>query len=548
MEKDYIGLRQSVDATFNTLEETLSQAAPRKHIKEKKYPITNHGRRRAQRKKLPKNNSQINSLLAASSKSKDELRNPTPSTDNARGVKQSQRTVIISGSTLTRPKRSDDSKDTMLIQDKLEKEKSIRKGVKKRNERMAKSRKQRDKIEKERLRKFEANSSVMRQKRLRKRATDKKTKKKMIDNWRIYITLASRIQSTLLIIQRFRAFKQHLHVQDISARVITRQMRVFRFRQYRKRVKGAMQIIGIVLLVKVRLWKESRRRVGCDNIRAFLLALERENRSSGGCLALIVKGKKWRAYRQKIIILQRLWRQRLAVTEAQATLIDYQWRNAQDLQTTLEAENIFKEEESVCIAESDRLEAINRTRKLIKLRPLPIKQCRTMSEIKQELIKGKDILSIGNIVPSEIRNSLIRDTLRYLRQMHIQDLKAFEIALKEYQIHLLSMQRRRALLVNFSGNKVANAWVSNGQESNRCMKSGDHQMQKCFNIPSKPFFRAILCRLALEKLMEVGAAYVKNIRKAWKPENMELEDLYYDSKAVAKIQKRKKGSQRDISL
>ena len=272
------------------------------------------------------------------------------------------------------------------------------------------------------------------------------------------------------------------------------------------------------------------------------MELEKENRSSGGCLALIVKGKKWRAYRQKIIILQRLWRQRLTVTEAQATLIDIQWRRAQDLQTMLEAENIFKEEELVCIAENERIEAINRTRKLIKLRPLPIKQCRMLNEIKQELINGKDILSIGHIVPSEIRNSLIRDTLRYLRQMHIKELKAFEIALKNHQDHLSSLQRRRALLVSFSGNMVANAWVSGDQNFYRFMKTSGNKS----DVPSKPFFRAVLCPLALEKLMEVGANYVKNVRKAWRPENMDLRDLFYDSKAVAEMQKREKGRQHEI--
>ena len=421
---------------------------------------------------------------------------------------------------------------------------SIREGAKKRNQRMLRSRKQREKIERERQKKFQSNTSALRQKRRRKQASEKKERSEIINKWTVYIAIAARIQSAFLIVQRYRQYQHNLCLQDFSSRVITRQMRLFRFRQYRKRIKGAMHMIGIVLLVKVRLWKQSRRRVGSDNVRAFLLELEKENQSSGGCLALIVKGKKWRAYRQKIIILQRLWRRRLSITEAQALLIDYQWKRAQDLKTKYEAEAIFKKEESVCLEENERIEAINRTRKLIKLRPLPMKKCRTLQEIKEEMTKGVDILSRGNIVPHEIRNALIRDTLRRLRQMYMKDVKSYDIAFKKYQEYLTSLQRRRALLVSFSGNKVANAWVWDTQKSNGFVKAGDDvQNESRVCMPSKPFFRAVLCPQAVQKLMDIGAKHVNDIRKAWRPENMDLMELCYDSRLVVEIQQREKGSE-----
>ncbi len=167
----------------------------------------------------------------------------------------------------------------------------VRKGKKALKARLDETRKRREKLEKERLEHLEGNSGLMRQKRLKQRSLEEKLKLKSVNYWLISVVLGARVQSAIDMVVNFRDYKRQLELEDTSARMITRQMRVYRFRRYRKRVQVAMLVITRAFLVKIRLWRKSRRRVAHDRIRAFLLALEEEARTSGGCLALIVKGK-----------------------------------------------------------------------------------------------------------------------------------------------------------------------------------------------------------------------------------------------------------------
>ncbi len=232
----------------------------------------------------------------------------------------------------------------------------------------------------------------------------------------------------------------------------------------------------------------------------------------------------------KIIILQRLWRQQLRIISAQVLLIDRQWQQEQDRRTEIEVEKIYAEEEAKVIAENERIENINRTRKLIKLKPLPRKRRDNRDEIRVRLKEGKDLLSLHNIVPTEIRHELIRDMLKHLRCLHLNQLKSFDKAVQKYEDEMKDRQRRRAILVGFSGNGAVNSWVWGKSRSRPDMIELDHN-----NIlpPSKPLFHIVLGEVALHTLMEIGKKYVEDLRRAWNPASMKIIALPYIAQEAA---------------
>jgi hypothetical protein len=412
------------------------------------------------------------------------------------------------------------------IIDKEAKVKLIQERAKKRDKRIIQTRKRKDKIEKDRREYCQSNSGVMRRQRMKKQADEKRKKIRMIYKWTMIVVLGSRLQAATQMIQQFRQYKRQVELEDKASRTIARQMRILKFRLYRKRVRGAIRVLANVFLIKVRLWRNSRRRLASDRVKAFLLALEKCEGETGGCLALIVKGKKWRAYRMKIIILQRLWRQRLKIISAQVLLIDRQWQQEQNQRTELEVERIYKEAETKVAAENEHIENINRTRKLIKLRPLPRKKCDNCNQIRAKILQGVDLLSIGNIVPIEIRYGIIRDMLKHMRIMHLNQLKTYNKALKIFKEEVRDRQRRRALLVRFSGNNEVSTWIW-GKNKSRSDVTGFESNEL---PPIKPFPHIILGATTLSILLALGQKYVNALRKLWNPKTMDIVFLPYNGK------------------
>ena len=290
-------------------------------------------------------------------------------------------------------------------------------------------------------------------------------------------------------------------------RIITRQMRLFQFRRYRRRVRNAVRILGTIFVIKLRLWKNSRMRLASDTVIAFLVALEEENRNTSGCLAFIVKSKKWRAYRIKIIILQRLWRKKILVIDAQVLLIDNQWKREQEKITNIDVDRMYKENEINVKEDNEVIEAMNRTRNLIKLRPLTKKDHISRAELEKQIIKGNDLLSIGNIVPTEYRHGIIKDVLQNMKQLHIFQLRRYEEEYYQYKRAVMSIQRRRAMLVKFSGNRVANALLL--KSFKMCQEKATIKVSLPnidIVIPNKPCFRVVLSPVSdiLEKLSLVA--------------------------------------------
>lgn len=430
-------------------------------------------------------------------------------------------------------RNSNYSNASITKEGKVAKSKSIKENAKKRHERMEETKRRRDQLDKKRLQHLQQNSGIQRQKRIKKRALEEKSMQHKVTKWIMIVTLGLRMQAALQLVKKFREYKAQLEIEDKAARIITRQMQIFKFRMYRKRVNGAFRILATIFLVKIRLWKQSRRRVASDRVTAFLLALERDNKDSGGCLALIVKGKKWRAYRLKIIILQRLWRHRLKMISSQVLLIDRQWQLEQRRRTDKEVETIYTQQEANVFGENEHIENINRTRRLLKMQPLPKKICDTRDQIRARLLKGVDLLSSGHIVPSEIRYGIIRDMLKHLRRLHLQQIELYEKAFQRYEKDTKDRQRRRALLVGFSGNEAVKTWAW-GKRSTQPMNITEWDFNSVPELPPiKPQFHLTLGDTALSTLVKSGQRYVEDLRKLWNPHSMEVGAVQYDGKAAA---------------
>lgn len=400
--------------------------------------------------------------------------------------------------------------------------------AKRRKTRMEQTQKRRTDIETRRIERLQRNSGVARQKRIKKKSAQEKERIERIQHWLLSIQLGSRLQIIKSTVMNFRAYKSQLELEDYSAKLITRQMRIYKFKRYRKRIKGAIFVLGSVFVMKVKLWKLNRRASASNKVRAFLVSLDEANRKTNGCLAkVIVKGKKWRAYRQKIVVLQRLWRAKMRTFSAQALLIDLQWKAEQSRRTENYIDLLYKSSTNNTTIENEKIEAINRTRKLIKLRPLPRLHYDSRELISDQVLKGKDLLSVGNIVPAEIRLGIIQDMLRCLRFAHMQENKRYIEHLELYNQDILRIQRQRAIIVSFSGSQVANAWV-NAQHNERQLAKSVVSKE-----PKKPRFRTILDKSTLEILISTGEQYVRDIRDSWKPETMNILDSKFDGRKAA---------------
>ena len=402
--------------------------------------------------------------------------------------------------------------------------------AKKRLARSEQTQKRKLKLELDRREKLQKKSGTARRQRLKQRSTEEKQRAFKLRQWLSSIEFGLRVQVMVNTVMQFRAFQSHLLLQDLSARIITRQLRIYKFKCYRKRVRAAIFVLGSIFVLKVKLWKRSRRRIASDKLRAFLVALDDENKRTNGCLAkVIIKGKKWRAYRLKIIVLQRLWRDHMTTLSAQVQLIDLQWQREQSRRTETYVTNKHKESMQIVTMENEKIDNVNRTRRLIKLKPLPRHMHYSFNSTKGVVLKGTDILSINHIVPAEIRVGIIRDVLRRLRRYHLARTEEFSKAVDEYKKEMLHIQRQRAILISFSGSQIANTWVTAQHNERRLAESVSRKE------PQKPRFRLILQNKTLELLILTGENVVATTRKSWKSNNMAIPHMNFDGKLAADV-------------
>ncbi len=213
----------------------------------------------------------------------------------------------------------------------------------------------------------------------------------------------------------------------------------------------------------------------------------------------------------KIINLQRLCRGRLSITAAQSLLIDLQWQREQRLRTDRLVENLFEEGAEKAIIENERIDNINRTRKLIKLKSLPKMRNDTRHEIRERLMKGSDLLSVDHICPTIFRAEIIGEFLRYLRRFHLDRVKRYNQAIMRYEKISEEAQQRRAVLVRFSGNQSSGRSVFDTEQK-----------------PVRPLQRVILKKKCLDTLLTIGADYVESVRHAWMPKTMTISPFCFD--------------------
>ena len=77
----------------------------------------------------------------------------------------------------------------------------------------------------------------------------------------------------------------------------------------------------------------------------------------------------------------------------------------------------------------------------------------------QEHLKGIDLLSIGNIVPLEIRHKIIKETLKHVKWIYRSRVEYYQNSLREYQLGVAELQRRQAFLDGFSDNGTSSDWI-----------------------------------------------------------------------------------------
>lgn len=396
----------------------------------------------------------------------------------------------------------------------------------KRKSRMDETKKRRENLQKERTQHLISVSGENRQKRLKKRTLKVKRKKEMIRRLTYSLQVAARLELALNAIQEFREYKAKVLLENTAAKIITRAIRTYNFKRYRRRIKGAITTISMVLVMKIKLWKRSRRTAAARKVCSFLLALNHENNRSGGCLELIVKAKKWRLHRQKIILLQRIIRQKIRIINAQVALVDRQWIQEQKDRTQKYIDKEYEESLQCTKTENMKIEAMNRTRRLVKLTSLPKISTPTREDIEKKVMEGSDILSINHIVPSEIRRGFIKSFLRHLRQNHQRMLELYKDQVEKYEFELREIQAQRAVLVSFSGSKIANKWVQNELSERKLKALG------VSSKPIRPVLSVLLGPIALNKLISTGEKYVDKMRASWSNVLHAHVDLHFDGKEV----------------
>lgn len=405
----------------------------------------------------------------------------------------------------------------------------------KRKNRMEETKKRREFLQNERTQHLKSVSGENRQKRLKKRSLKVKRNKEMIRRLTYSIQLAARLELALNATHEFREYKAKVQLENNAARIITRAIRTYNFERYRRRIKGAITTISMILVMKIKLWRRSRRTAAARKVVSFLLALNNENTRSGGCLELIVKAKKWRLYRQKIILLQRIFRQRFRTINAQVALIDRQWIQEQHDRTQKYIDKEYEQSLQCTKTENMKIEAMNRTRRLVKLTSLPKISTPTREDIEKKVMEGSDILSINHIVPSEIRRGFIKSFLRYLRHNHQKMLELYKEQVRNYELELREIQAQRAVLVSFSGSKIANTWVQNELSERKLKALG------VSSKPIRPVLSVLLGPIALNKLISTGEIYVDKMRASWSNVLHAPVDLHFDGKDVFLVHLKEKG-------
>jgi len=434
------------------------------------------------------------------------------------------------GKKKTKALQGQDSLSNTVATNMKKREERRRKNKKKREQRAIGNKKRREDLEIKRINHIQENTCELRQSRYKKMALAQKHQSKLTLNLMLLVILGSRLNRIKRqIINRRNRIRRH-SVCDLAAGLITRKLRYYCFKCYRKRVRGAIRILGAVFVLKIRIWRDRRRNRAADVLQDFLHGLK----GTGAFLGILTRGKRWRSYKQKVIIVQRLWRTKLKMIDAQLMLIDLQWQKEQEKRLINEVDKIYNYDKENAMAENEIIDASNRGRKAMNIRLLPRKKISR----KQSIIRGLldendfDILKVRCTTTHEIRSEMIRETLKYLKQLYMKEMDVYKRDMCQYTHDMKRRQRAGAFIDKASISKqkrtvesqqTVRSSINNKEATNRRLSflySKDPIRKKSICAPIRPIFRPVLGKKSLGLLIELADGFVERMRIAWNPYNL----------------------------
>ncbi|GMI03605.1 hypothetical protein TrRE_jg8628 [Triparma retinervis] len=296
--------------------------------------------------------------------------------------------------------------------------------------------------------------------------------------------LANSMRYFRLGLYKMYAQKDLKEKEQKSSEVITRQLRLYSYRCYRSKVRGAIKVLGAFFILRIRVWKK-RRDVRCaDMVTDFLRKLKKEK-----CLKLIVKGGKLKRWNKDIIVVQNGWRRKARSISAQVKFINLQLARHQEKKFDEIVDVKYEEAVELLVPANEEIERKNTSRKLMKKgKMLPRVFPKPKTEMRAEFLKEEDLLG-KHFVPEEIRMGIIRYYLMQAKRLH--------------------------------GEKLAE-WKANHDSF---MKTQDEKeleengLPPALIEPVKPVFKAMMSDLGVIFLMDTCKQYMTVLRRHWDPNN-----------------------------
>lgn len=356
----------------------------------------------------------------------------------------------------------------------------------------------------------------------------------------LQVLAVGRLQVLVDALADYRREEEEEEARNHAARIITRNIRKYANRRYRKRVFYAFRAIGSVAVTKVRQSRIRRRQRADKIMKRFLRRVVEQKQRTGMSLADVLKYKRFKRSRQCVIVIQRYWRTRIKSLRCQEEVVDIQWQKEQEIRTELEVTRIHKEQRRNTEAESVKLESINRMRRLMKLQPLPPKKVESPLQILRRLLEGTDLLDYGHIVPRDIRIRLIKEFLASLRRNLRREMRMYRDELEQIEVKIKARREFLGRLSIFAGpgfaaqlerdtESAAEALSKSGNhgkgEEERALRDLENELDRLRR--QKPKVSVFLRKEVLSELMNVGDRLVESLRIKWAPDNFDFGKLDY---------------------
>ncbi|KAL7464380.1 hypothetical protein ACHAXS_004796 [Conticribra weissflogii] len=366
----------------------------------------------------------------------------------------------------------------------------------------------------------------------------------------LQVLAIGRLQVLVDVLLDYRREEKEKEMRNRAARIVTRNMRRYANRCYRKRVFFAFRAIGSVVVAKVRQSRIRRRQRAEKTMKRFLRRVVEQKQRSGMSLADVLKYKRFKRSRQCVVVIQRYWRTRLRCLRCQEEVVDIQWRKEQEIRTESDVNRIHKEQRRNAEAENVKLESINRMRRLMKLHPLPPKKAESPMQILRLLLEGTDLLDYGHIVPRDIRLRLIKEYLAYLRRNLRREMRNYRGELERVEVKIKERKEFLGRLTIFAGpsfvaqlERDAESAAAALAKNNEIVNGDDERALRDLEIRldglrrQKPKLSVVLRKEVLSELMNVGDQLVESLRIKWSPGSFDFGKLDYKmhGQAVAEM-------------